>query len=169
MGTGEVGRYLGTYGPARVSKAMFVACLEPFLLRTDDNPHGVDGAVMAASPCAAVKDRHAYFRDFCANLYNTDAIQGRRVSDDMVESSVRAACSESVYASVAAAITWSTDFRGDVAKIAEYDIVVMILHGTQDRIFPIDATARPLYELLPRARYVEVVGAPHGLLWTYAN
>ncbi len=140
MGTGEVGRYLGTYGPARVSKAMFVACLEPFLLRTDDNPHAVD-----------------------------DAIQGRRVSDDMVESSVRAACSESVYASVAAAITWSTDFRGDVAKIAEYDIAVMILHGTQDRIFPIDVTARPLHELLPRARYVEVAGAPHGLIWTYAN
>lgn len=66
-------------------------------------------------------------------------------------------------------ITSTTDFRADVAKIAEYDIGVSIIHGTHDRILPINATGRPLHALLPRAEYVEIPGALHGLLWTHAE
>ena len=68
-----------------------------------------------------------------------------------------------------ALITWTTDFRVDVAKIAGYDVGVLIVHGTDDRILPINSTARPLHASLPRAQYVEIPGAPHGLLWTHAE
>jgi len=169
MGNGEVGRYLGTYGPARIDKAVFIAALEPFLLKTDDNPSGVDCTAFAATLSAAVKDRYTYFHQFYANVYNTDETLGTRISGDIVESSWKAACSASAYASVAAIITSTTDFRADIAKIAGYDIAVLILHGTHDRILPINATARPFHTLLPRADYVEISGAPHGLLWTYAD
>jgi non-heme chloroperoxidase len=169
MGTGEVCRYLGTYGPARIDKAVVIAALEPYLLRTDTNPAGLDGAVFASALAAAVKDRYAFLHQFYADVYNTDETLGIRISDDVIESSWKAACSGSAYASVAAVITWTTDFRTDVAKIAGYDIGVLIVHGTHDRILPIDATARRLHALLPRAEYVEIPGAPHGLLWTYAE
>ena len=169
MGTGEVGRYLGTYGLDRIDKAVFIAALEPYLLKTDTNPAGLDGAVFASALAAAVKDRYAFLHQFYADVYNTDETLGIRISDDIVENSWTVACSGSAYASVAAVITWSTDFRTDVAKIAGYDIGILILHGTHDRILPINATARPLHALLPRADYVEIPGSPHGLLWTYAE
>jgi pimeloyl-ACP methyl ester carboxylesterase len=168
MGTGEVGRYLGTYGPDRVDKAVFIAALEPFLLESNANPEGLDGNAFGTTIAAAVKDRYAYFREFYADVYNVDETLGNRISDEEMETSWRAGCSASVYASVAAAITWTTDFRPDIAKIADYDIDILILHGTRDRIHPIDATARRLHVLLPRAHYIELSGAPHGLLWTHA-
>ena len=169
MGTGEVGRYLGTYGPSRIDKAVFIAALEPFLLRTDSNPTGLDGAVFASCLAASVKDRYAFLHQLYADIYNTDETLGTRISGEVIESSWKSACSGSAYASLAAVITWATDFRIDVAKIAEYDVGVLIVHGTHDRILPINATARPLHALLPRAEYVEIPGAPHGLLWTYAE
>ena len=169
MGTGEVGRYLGNYGPARIEKAVFIAALEPYLLKTNTNPTGLDGSVFALALAAAVKDRYAFFHQFYADVYNTDETLGIRISDGVIESSWEVACSGSAYASIAAVITWTTDFRADVAKIAGHDIGILIIHGTRDRILPINATARPLHAMLPSAEYVEISGAPHGLLWTHAD
>jgi pimeloyl-ACP methyl ester carboxylesterase len=169
MGTGEVGRYLGTYGTERVAKAIFVASLEPYLLKTDDNPSGVPGTVFADTTAAAGKDRYAFFKDFYTNFYNLDENLGTRVSQEVVDASWAVAASASAYASVAAIASWTTDLRADVARIAGSDIPVMILHGTHDRTLPIDSTARPFRQLVSRAHYVEVEGAPHGLLWTHAD
>jgi non-heme chloroperoxidase len=166
MGTGEVGRYLGAYGSDRVRDAVFIAALEPFLLRTDDNPDGVDGAVFAGILDAVTRDRYAYFTDFYENFYNVDENLGTRLSTQALNASWVVASGASAYASVAAVPTWTTDFRADIAKI---DVPVLIVHGTADRILPIDATARPLRRLLPEASYVEIEGAPHGLLWTHAD
>jgi pimeloyl-ACP methyl ester carboxylesterase len=169
MGTGEVGRYLATYGPERVSLAVFMASLEPYLLKTDDNPAGVPARVFDDLTSAAQQDRYAFFEDFYANFYNTDENLGTRISDQALEGSMNVAFGASAYASVAAIATWTTDFRDDVARIAGSDLPVMILHGTHDRTLPIDSTGRPFHELLPRAEYVEIDGAPHGLLWTHAG
>ena len=62
--------------------------------------------------------------------------------------------------------TWLDDFRADIPKI---DVPALIVHGTADHILPIDSTGRPFSKLLPEADYVEIEGAPHGLLWTYAE
>ena len=62
MGTGEVTRYLGKYGSGRVRKAALLGAIPPFLLKTDDNPEGVDGEVFKGIQAAIVKDRYAYFR-----------------------------------------------------------------------------------------------------------
>ena len=169
MGTGEVCRYLGTYGPNRIDKALFIAALGPFLVKTDTNPTGLDATVYAAALAAAVKDRCAFLHRFSAEAYNADEDPGTRISSDLVDNCWKAACSTAPYSSVAAMITCTTDFRVDVAKIAGYDLAVLIVHGTHDRILPIDATARPLHAMLPRAEYVEIPGAPHALLWTHAD
>jgi pimeloyl-ACP methyl ester carboxylesterase len=164
MGTGEVGRYLGTYGSARVAKAAFLASLEPFLLKTDDNPTGVPQAVFDDISAAVTADRYAYFTDFYKNFYNTDDTLGTRLSEEALRNSWNVAAGASWFASSAAVPTWTTDFRADIPKI---DVPTLILHGTADNILPIDATARPFHALLPDATYVEVDGAPHGLLWTH--
>jgi len=164
MGTGEVGRYLGTYGSARVAKAAFLASLEPFLLKTDDNPAGVPQAVFDDISAAVTADRYAYFTDFYKNFYNTDDTLGTRLSEEALRNSWNVAAGASWFASSAAVPTWTTDFRADIPKI---DVPTLILHGTADNILPIDATARPFHALLPAATYVEIEGAPHGLLWTH--
>ncbi|MET7688309.1 alpha/beta hydrolase [Streptomyces sp. NPDC005483] len=166
MGTGEVGRYLGTYGSGRIAKAAFLASLEPFLLKTDDNPTGVDQSVFDGILEAVTKDRYAYFDAFYQDFYNLDETLGSRISEAAVRGSWNVAAGASAHASVACVPTWITDFRADVAKI---DVPALILHGTGDRILPIDATGRPFHALLPSAEYVEIEGAPHGLLWTHAE
>ncbi|MEU6409834.1 alpha/beta hydrolase [Microbispora sp. NPDC046933] len=166
MGTGEVGRYLGTYGSARVAKAAFLASLEPFLLKTEDNPEGVDGSVFEGILEAVTKDRYAYFTDFYNAFYNTDENLGTRLSEEVVRANWNTAAGASWYASSAAVPTWTTDFRADIPKI---DVPTLIVHGTADRILPIDSTGRPFHRALPQAEYVEIEGAPHGLLWTHAQ
>jgi pimeloyl-ACP methyl ester carboxylesterase len=164
MGTGEVARYLGTYGSARVTRAAFLASLQPYLLKTEDNPGGVDGSVFAGIEQAVRADRYAYFDEFYKSFYNTDENLGSRLSEAALRASWNVAAGAGAFASVACVPTWPTDFRADIARI---DVPALILHGTADRILPIDVTGRPFRALLPAAEYVEVAGAPHGLLWTH--
>ncbi|MEU0576241.1 alpha/beta hydrolase [Streptomyces griseoincarnatus] len=166
MGTGEVGRYLGTYGSERVAKAAFLASLEPYLLKTDDNPTGVDGSVFEGIEKAVTADRYAYFTAFYQDFYNLDENLGTRISEEALRNSWNVAAGSSAYASIAAVATWTTDFRADLAKI---DVPALILHGTADRILPIEATGEPFHRALPQAEYVVIEGAPHGLLWTHAQ
>ena len=166
MGTGEVARYIGTYGSERVAKAAFLASLEPFLLQTDDNATGVPKEVFDGIEAAATADRFAWFDDFYKNFYNLDDTLGSRISEAAVRASWNDAVSGSWFAASGVVSSWYTDFRGDIPKI---DVPTLILHGTADQILPIDSTGRPFSKLLPEAEYVEIEGAPHGLLWTHAD
>jgi non-heme chloroperoxidase len=165
MGTGEVGRYLSTYGSARVAKAAFLGSLEPYLLQTEDNPTGVPQEVFDGLGQAVTADRYAFFTDFFDNFYNTDTFLGtERLSRQVVDASWNIASRSGAVASVAAQPTWLTDFREDIPKI---DVPALIVHGTADNILPIEATGRQFAKALPEADYVEIEGAPHGLLWTH--
>ncbi|MGN7150921.1 alpha/beta fold hydrolase [Arthrobacter sp. SAFR-179] len=166
MGTGEVARYLGNYGSSRVAKAAFLGSLEPFLLKTDDNPDGVPQDVFDGLKEAVTADPYAFLGDFFKNFYNSDAFLGTpRLSQEAVNASWNVAAGAGATALVAAQATWVTDFRGDIPKI---DVPALILHGTADNILPIDSTGRLFAKALPSAEYVEIEGAPHGLLWTHA-
>jgi peroxiredoxin len=166
MGTGEVGRYLGTYGSERVAKAVFLGSLEPYLLQADDNPDGVPQSVFDGLLAAVQEDRYAFFTQFFVNFFNTDEFLGNRLSQEALDANQQLAYNASPYASVWAQPTWLTDFRGDIAKI---DVPALIVHGTADNILPIDATGRLFAKALPTATYVEIEGAPHGMLWTHAS
>jgi non-heme chloroperoxidase len=167
MGTGEVGRYLGTYGSARVAKAAFLAPLEPYLIKSDDNPDGAAPFEFFEDISATVKaDRYAYFTAFYNDFYNLDENLGSRISEEVVRHSWDTAAASGFYAAAAAPLSWPTDFRQDIPKI---DVPTLILQGTEDRILPIDSTGRAFAKLLPDAEFVEVKGAPHGLLWTHVS
>jgi non-heme chloroperoxidase len=149
-----------------VAKAAFLASLEPFLLRTDDNPDGVPQEVFDGIIAAVTADRYAYFTEFYKGFYNTDDTLGSRLSEEALRNSWNVAAGSSWFASSAVVPAWLTDFRADIPEI---DVPTLILHGTADNILPIDATARPFHQLLPQATYVEIDNAPHGLLWTHAE
>src|SRR5258708_28822569 len=99
MGTGELGHSLGKYGPARVAKAAFLASLEPFLLKTDDNPTGVDASVFDGIQATAKADRYAWFGAFYNDFYNLDENLGSRISDEVVRASFAVASSAGAKAS----------------------------------------------------------------------
>ena len=164
MGSGEVARYISNYGSTRVAKAVFLGSLQPFLLQTDDNPTGVPQEVFDGLLKAVTADRFAFFTGFYQNFYNLDENLGSRVSQEVVDVSQSIAAGSSFYSSIADQPTWLTDFRGDIPRI---DVPALIVHGTADRILPIDSTGRVFAKSLPSAEYVEIKGAPHGMLWTH--
>lgn len=166
MGGGEIARYLGTYGSARVKKAAIVSGVPPFLLKTDDNPQGVPQEVFDQIKEGLIADRLAFLTGWNQNFYNLDQNLGTRISEEAVRDAWNTASAASPAGTVACVSTWTTDFRGDLPKI---DIPVLVLHGTEDRVLPIDATGPRTHELISGSEYVVIQGAPHGLAWTHAD
>lgn len=169
MGTGELARYVANHGADRVAKLAFLASLEPFLLQTDDNPTGVPREVFDGIEQAASADRFAWFTGFYQNFYNLDENLGSRISEEAVRNSWNVAASSAAIVAAGVVPSWIEDFRGDVAKVRASGTPSLILHGTKDQILPIDASGREFHRVFPEAEYVEVDGAPHGLLWTHAD
>jgi non-heme chloroperoxidase len=166
MGTGEVVRYLGTYGSARVAKAVLLGSIPPFLLKTGDNPDGVDGSVFDGIKEAVLSDRPAYFKNFLDNFYNVDVLGGTRISEQAWQNSFIVAVGASPYAAHACVDTWLTDFREDLSKI---EVPTLLLHGDADRILPYAATAARLPGLIKDLEFVTVEGGPHNIAWTHPD
>lgn len=168
MGTGELARYVKNYGHERVAKLAFLASLEPFLVATDDNPTGVPQSVFDGIRETAHADRFAWFTNFYQDFYNLDENLGSRISQEVVTASWNTATRSAPVAAYAVVSAWIEDFRADVEAVRAAGKPSLILHGTKDNILPIDSTARPFHQAFPEAEYVEIEGAPHGLLWTHA-
>ncbi|MFD0855316.1 alpha/beta fold hydrolase [Actinomadura adrarensis] len=169
MGTGELARYVSRYGHERVAKLAFLASLEPFLVARDDNPEGVPQKVFDGIEAAAKADRYAWYTQFFSDFYNLDENLGVRISQEAVTASWNVAISSAPVAAYAVVSSWIEDFRADVEAVRASGKPVLILHGTADNILPIDVTARRFRRALAEVRYVEIEGAPHGLLWTHAD
>jgi non-heme chloroperoxidase len=166
MGTGEVTRYLGTHGSRRVRKAALLGVVPPFLLKSDDNPEGVDRQVFEDIKSTIVKDRYAFFKGFFDNFYNVDKLAPERISEQAWQASFNVAAGSSPYATYACVETWLTDFRGDLPKI---DVPTLVVHGNDDRILPFSATAERLSGLIADVKLVTVEGGPHNIAWTHPD
>jgi non-heme chloroperoxidase len=164
MGTGEVTRYLGANGSDRVEKAVLLGAIPPFLLKTDDNPEGVDGSVFEGIKEAVLKDRYAYFKQFFDDFYNVDKLAPQRIGEQAWQASFNVACMGSAYSSYYCVDAWLTDFREDLPKI---DVPTLVLHGTEDRILPYEATAARLPDLIDEVKVVPVEEGPHNIGWTH--
>ena len=167
MGTGEVVSYISRYGSHRVAKAVFIGALQPFLLKTEDNPSGAMSQDDVDDFLDTIKaDRYAFFTGFLENFYRTDENLGTRISEEALRNSWQLATNISPYASVWSVATWYTDWRAEIDKI---DVPTLIMHGTGDVNVPIDISSRVLAKMLPSATYVEIEDAPHGMLWTHGE
>ena len=166
MGGGEIARYIGRFGSEGISKAVIIGGVPPFLMKTDDNPEGVDASVFEGIKNAVAKDRYAFFTEFFKNFYNTDLLLGNQISEDAVRASWNIAVGASATASLACVSTWVEDFRNDVARI---DVPTLVIHGDNDRIVPLSAAGQRTANLVKGARLVVVEGGPHAITWTHAE
>ncbi len=166
MGGGEVSRYVGKYGSKYVNKAVIIGGIPPFLLKTPDNPEGVDGSVFEGIKQAVAADRYAFFTEFFKNFYNTDVLLGKRVSEQAVQASWNVATISSATASVACVPTWHEDFRKDLTHL---DVPTLVIHGDSDRIVPLAASGQRTAGLVKGAKLAVIKGGPHNVAWTHAE
>jgi non-heme chloroperoxidase len=166
MGGGEVARYIGKHGSKNISKAVIMSGVPPYLLKTADNPEGVDGAVFEGIQKAVAADRYLFFAGFFKNFYNTDVHLGKRISEHAIHASWNTAAIASAYACLACVPTWHEDFREDVAKI---DVPTLVIHGDSDRIVPFASGGERTAKLVKGAELVVIKDGPHNVAWTHAE
>jgi non-heme chloroperoxidase len=166
MGTGEVTRYLGTYGSARVSRGVLISPIPPFLLHTDDNPEGLPQSLFDGFVQAAEGDSPAFLKGFLDNFYNIDVLGGTLVSDQAFQASWNIATGASAVGAVACISTWLTDFRQDLPKI---DVPILVIDGDADRILPYPQTGKRLPGLIKNLELVTIEGGPHAIAWTHTD
>jgi pimeloyl-ACP methyl ester carboxylesterase len=166
MGGGEVARYLGKYGPDRVSKAVFISAIPPFLLKTAENPEGVDGEIFNGIKKAVLADRPAFLTQFFSNFYNMDLLKGKKVSDEILQLSWSIGAMASPIGTLACIESWGEDFRKNLESI---NIPVLVLHGSADRIVPYASSGKRMRNFIADCHSEMIEGAPHGMNWTHAE
>jgi len=163
MGGGEVARYLSRHGPGKISKAVLVAAVTPFLLQTPDNPTGAPQAVFDGIVEGLKKDRPAFLAEFGKAFYGVGPLN-HAVSSETLAWAQSLAMQASPKATLDCVRAFSaTDFRGDMGA---FTVPTLIIHGTKDQTVPIDASGRETAKRIASARLIEYDGAPHGLFVT---
>lgn len=165
MGTGEITRYLSSYGRNRVKKAVFISPIPPFLLKTNDNKDGIDQKIFDDIKNAIKKDRYAFMAEFLDNFYNLDMTRGILLSEEKLSVDFHLGSSSSPFGFFECVDAWLTDFRGDLAKI---DVPSLIIQGDSDRILPFETTGKLLAEKI-NAKLEIIPDGSHGIPWTHAE
>jgi non-heme chloroperoxidase len=166
MGGGEVARYFGRHGNARVAKAVLVSAVTPYLLRTDDNPEGVDKRIFDGMVDDLRKDRPGFLVDFNKQFYGAGLLNFS-VSAEIMQWSREVAMLASPKATIDCVRAFSeTDFRADLTKI---DVPTLVIHGDADRTVPIEASGNRAAKIVPNATFKVYDDEPHGLFHTAAE
>ncbi len=166
LGTGELARYIGTFGTGRLKGCVFIESLAPSFVKSDENPKGVDQATIDTVRQAILEDRPAWLTALLGDFLNLDDYLGKRVSEETVRYSWNAGAAASPWATWACVLTWLEDFHQDITRI---DVPTLILHGTADRILSVEGQGRRMHAALPDARYVEIEGGPHVMCVTHVK
>ncbi len=166
MGGGEVARYVGRYGTRRVSKTVLMGFITPFLLKTDDNPDGIDAEMFEEIEESIREDRPAFLKDFAQKFYGRSVLS-HPVSDSILDWTQIMALTSTLRPTLAAANAWSsTDFRDDLGAIT---VPTLVIHGTSDATVPIEKSAQLTVNLLPNGVLSEYGGEPHGRFITASD
>ncbi|WP_316838927.1 alpha/beta hydrolase [Pedobacter gandavensis] len=164
MGGGEVVRYLGKYGSAKVEKAVLISSVVPLMLKTEDHEEGVPQEVFDGMIANIQKDRPAFLSAFGKDFFS-EGVLNKPVSQEIQNWMHQLAIVASPKATVECVTSFSeTDFRTDLSTIT---IPVMVIHGDDDKIVPIQATSAITATTLPNADYYVIEGGSHGLFITH--
>jgi len=164
MGGGEVARYIGKYGTSKLSKAALISAVPPFMLKTDDNPDGLEKEVFEGFKEEIRKDRPAFLKGFGKQFVNFDKV-GDRISQEMADYYWSIACKASPNATLECIDSFGlTDFRKDLEK---FDIPTLVVHGDADQIVPIEISGKKSADMISNSEYHVIEEAPHGLVLTH--
>lgn len=163
MGGGEVARYMGRHEGARVNKVAFVSSVTPYLLKTDDNPDGVDKNVFDEMTENIREDRADFLQTFSKQFYGVGLLS-KPVSQAHLDGDFNRAYVASQKATLDTAVAFAeTDFRQDLATIK---VPTLVIHGDSDKTVPIEASGERTAKAIPNAQFLVYDGAPHGLFFT---
>jgi pimeloyl-ACP methyl ester carboxylesterase len=160
MGGGEVARCLTRHGAMRVSKAVLISSVVPYMLKTSDNPDGIDQSVFDEMAQGILQDRAEFWTGFFKDFFGVSALT-HPVSGEVLDWARAVSMQAGLLSTLACAKAFSTtDFRGDLAS---FTVPTLIIHGTADKTVPIDIAGRKAALGIPHATFIEYDGAPHGL------
>lgn len=167
MGGGEVARYIGNHGTARVARAVLAAAVPPYLYVSDDNPDGgLDDATIAQFEDNVKGDRLAFLEDFTKNFFSTQQ-RSDLVSESMRQYAKQIASFASPKATLDCIAAFGrTDFRADLEK---FDVPTLVIHGDSDGIVPIEVSGQRSADMIDDSKLVVIEGGPHGLNVTHAE
>ncbi|WP_081111049.1 alpha/beta fold hydrolase [Bdellovibrio bacteriovorus] len=164
MGGGEIARYLGRYGSSKISSAILLGAVTPYLLQDDSNPDGVEPKVFAQMISQIEEDRPAFFAQFTKMFFGVNVVK-HPVSDETQQWCFNMATMASLKATLDCVTAFGhTDFRKDMKA---FDIPTLIIHGTDDKIVPLKTSGEAAAKLVPQAIFKKYDGAPHGLFITH--
>lgn len=166
-GGGEVARYIGRHGGAKVAKAVLVSSVPPFMLKTPDNPGGVDIEVFDGLRAGSLADRSQLYKDLAAGPFFGNNRDGQSASQGMQDAFWRQgmqAGHRNAYESIAAFS--ATDFRADLAK---FDVPTLVIHGDDDQVVPFEVGGKASAALIAGAQLKVYPGAPHGITDTHKD
>ena len=166
MGTGEITRYISTFGTKRLRKAILIGTLGPYLVKAPDNPEGIDASVFSGIQAGIKADRPTTLMGFLKNFYSVGGANGKLVSDLAIQANWTVAIGASPIATLDCVGAWIEDFRNDIAR---NDLPTLMIHGDDDRILPAEVTSRRQAKMIKGVRYIEIKGGSHGLPWTHAD
>jgi non-heme chloroperoxidase len=162
-GGGEVARYIGRHGTRRVAKAVLIGAVPPIMLKTAANPDGLPMEAFDQIRAGVLADRSQFFKDLSAPFYGANR-PGAKVSQGLRDSFWLQGMQAGFNAAFDCIKAFSeTDFTEDLAK---FDVPTLVLHGDDDQIVPIGASALRSAKMIKRATLKVIPGAPHGLCST---
>ena len=163
MGGGEVVRYISRYGTERISKAVLISSVVPYLLKSDTSPDGVPAEMFEEMAQMIKTDRPAFLEEFGKSFFGVTLLN-KAVSQPMLNWANMLTLQGSQLATQQCMRAFSaTDFRNDLKALS---VPVLIIHGDNDKIVPIKPTSEQTAKMIPHARYIVYEGAPHGLFIT---
>lgn len=166
MGGGEVARYMSRHGGARIAKAVLISAVPPFLLKTADNPDGVDDSVFDGIVAGLRKDRPSFLSAFGKAFYGAGLLNFS-VSSEQLQWSSNVAMMASPKGTLDCVRAFSeTDFRPDLAA---FKVPTLIIHGDADATVPLEKSGAKSAEAIAGAELKVYEGAPHGLFYTHAD
>ncbi len=164
MGGGEVARFIGNFGTNKISKAALISAVPPFMLKTSDNPEGIDKEVFEGFKKNIREDRAGFLAGFGDKFVNYSDNK-EKISKDQVHLNWSIACKASPKATIDCVDSFGlTDFREDLKK---FDVPTLVVHGDADQIVPIEVAGNKSKDLIPNAKYEVIKAAPHGLVFTH--
>lgn len=160
MGGGELARYIGRHGTKRVRSAVLLSTVPPLMARTAGNPEGVPGEVLDQIKAGILADRSQFWQDTSEGFLGANR-PGNKVTQGNRDAFWFMAMHQSIEAGVQCVEAFGyTDFTDDLKK---FDVPTLIVHGDDDQVVPIDATARKSAQLVADATLKVYQGAPHGI------